>query len=559
MISPTRCLIVLALVLGCADLHSQASSQTKPIKKVPAGSISGRITLQGKGKAGIVVGLGTGQGGPQAGPLFKATTDADGNYRITEVPAGFYHVAPMAPNFVVPDVNMNPYGPRGKALELAEGEIVEDIDFSIARGAVITGKVTHADGRPVVEERITATFEEQINPRGSLYFQSLPFQTDDRGIYRIYGLLAGRYKVSVGQADDAFFTTVNRGRPAFERVFYPDVSNANEAKVIELTEGGEATNIDITVGKNIQGFAATGVIVDGETNQPLANVRFGLQRVMGENRSSMGTNATSNQQGEFRIDNVPPGKYSVFILPQPNSQVQADPVPFEVVDQDVVGITLRTSTGTSISGTVVVEGTSDKSILARIARFRLQTYIRSEGTIGGGFQRSLISVDGSFRLGGLPAGTANFSLAAEDNSPPKGFSLTRVEREGVVQPRGLEIKSGEQVSGVRIVFTYATGIVRGSVNIENGPVPTGARVMVWLTKPGDTPFGLRQQEVDSRGHFVIEGVPGGSYDLHVGAFIPGSRERTPSAKQLITVTDGAVTDVVLAIDLNPKRDPSPTP
>ena len=563
MINPTRYLFVVFILLGCTAFHIAASAQTTPKKASPTGSISGRVTLQGKGKPGIIVGLSAGPGGGPVGPIAtpgpKAITDADGNYRITEIPAGFYRVLPIAPEFVVLDVEMNPYASRGKGLQLAEGESVADINFEIQRGAVITGKVTHADGRPVVEERVIVAPQESQDRTGRQYLQSSPTFTDDRGIYRIYGLLPGKYKVSVGQADDAFFATVNRGRAAFERVFYPDASDVNDAKIVDVSEGGEATNIDITIGKKILGYAVTGLVVDGETNLPLPNIRFSLRKVMGQdNRSSMTMGAISTQQGEFRIDNVPPGKYSLLIAPQFNNQVQGDAVPFEVIDQDVTGLTLRTSRGgASMSGTVVVEGTSDKSVLAKLGAFRLQVFMRPEGNIGGGsfaVQRYVINPDGSFRIAALQPGTAMFSLLSIDSGPPKGFSFSRVERDGIVQQRGLEVKQGEQVSGVRVVFTYATGVIRGSLNVENGPIPAGARVMAWITRPGDPSFRLSPREVDSRGHFVIEGVPAGTYDLRVSVYIQNSRQPAPSAHQAVTVTDGATTEAVLSLDLNPRRD-----
>lgn len=553
---PTRCLIAVVLILGCAYFHSPVSSQTKAIKKSPTGTVSGRITLQGRGKGGIVVALNTERVGPQSGPLLKATSDADGNYRITDVPAGFYRVVPIAPDYVVPEINLSSFGSRGKSLNLAEGETVNDVDFSITRGAVITGKVTYSDGRPVIEERVSLA---PVRQDAGVPFMTpgLGFQTDDRGVYRIFGLAAGQYKVSVGQPAEGSFGGIGRGRPVLERVFYPDVSDANDAKIVELSEGGEAANIDITVGRSLQGFTAAGVVVDGETNQPVPNLRFALQRVVGQQRGFVGTGAVSDQKGEFRIENILPGKYSVAIQPQPSIHLQADPVGFEVIDQDVTGITVRTSKGGSVAGAVVIEGTADKAVLARIARLRLQVYVRNEGNPSGGFQQGFLNPDGSFRLGGLQAGTASFSLSGEDYTQPKGFSFARIEQGGVAHPRGLEIKQGEQLTGVKVVFNYATGIVRGNVNIANGPLPIDARIMVRLAKVGEPSQSLRTQEADSRGHFVIEGVPAGSYNLFVSSFIPGSRQRPPSATQSVSVADGTATEVEVTLDLGPRRDPVP--
>ena len=143
---------VLGLSLCISGLLSAANFQTKTPKKPLTGSVSGRITLHGKGLAGIVVGVRNSDFSSQPVPAIKGTTDADGDYRITKIPAGNYQVSPMAPAYVVTDLVST--RERGRTLLLAEGEDGSDVDFSLERGGVITGRVTDASGRPVVEERL---------------------------------------------------------------------------------------------------------------------------------------------------------------------------------------------------------------------------------------------------------------------------------------------------------------------------------------------------------------------------------------------------------------------
>ncbi|MDQ2920861.1 MAG: carboxypeptidase regulatory-like domain-containing protein, partial [Acidobacteriota bacterium] len=548
----TRNAIILALSLSCAEIcsaaNSQANQQNKTSKKA-TGSVSGRITIKGKGKGGIVIGLRTGEYGPQMGPILKGVTDQEGNYRITDLPAGTYQVTPAAPAFVVADFGS--FGQRGKSVILADGENVEGIDFSMVRGGVITGKVTQTDGRPVIEERINVEPDRQglVNQSSS---------TDDRGIYRVFGLPAGKYKISIGQSPDTFSGGTRPGRPTYERVFYPDVTNPDEAKVVELGEGTEATNIDITVGESLSGFSAAGVITDGETNQPLANLRFGLQRIIGERDSNfIGTSVVSDRLGAFRFENLAPGKYSVFIMPQQNSELRVDPVAFEVVDQNVTGIMVRTSRGASVSVTIVLEGSHDKTVQNKLAQLRLQVYVRSDVPGNWFAQMSSINPDGSFRVGGLQAGVAQFQLSAQDRGLVTGFVISRLERDGVVVPRGVEVKAGEQVSGMRIIVVYGSGIIRGTIKVENGPLPTGARLMIRLVKPEDPSFSLRPQDADARGRFIVEGVPAGTYDLYIHSYVPGVRSGQPFTKQSVTVTEGSVTEVEPVLDLEAKPSPRP--
>ena len=229
----TRYVFGLALILGCLGYYSAAQSQTKPIKKTLTGTVSGRVTIKGKGAPGVVVGLRTREFGPQFAPSIKASTDQDGHYRISDFPAGVYQVELIAPAWVISD--MPAYGSRGNGLVITEGEAVDGIDFALLRGGVITGKVTDAEGRAVIEEFINFLPVDRINQRGSAYFAGV--QTDDRGIYRIFGLPAGRYKVAIGQSEDSFSRSVEEGRPSYKQTFHPDVSDPAKATVIDLAEG----------------------------------------------------------------------------------------------------------------------------------------------------------------------------------------------------------------------------------------------------------------------------------------------------------------------------------
>ena len=50
---------------------------------------------------------------------------------------------------------------QGRVLNLSANEAVEGIDFKLTRGGVITGRITDADGRPVIEERISLIAVDQ--------------------------------------------------------------------------------------------------------------------------------------------------------------------------------------------------------------------------------------------------------------------------------------------------------------------------------------------------------------------------------------------------------------
>jgi hypothetical protein len=62
MLHPVR-FLMLGLVIGSIGFYSSAVAQLAPVEKNPSGTISGRVTIHGKGSAGIVVGLRTADAG----------------------------------------------------------------------------------------------------------------------------------------------------------------------------------------------------------------------------------------------------------------------------------------------------------------------------------------------------------------------------------------------------------------------------------------------------------------------------------------------------------------
>jgi hypothetical protein len=109
------------------------------------------------------------------------------------------------------------------------------------------------------------------------------------------------------------------------------------------------------------------------------------------------------------------------------------------------------------------------------------------------------------------------------------------------------------------VVSYGNATVRGVVKVENGTLPADARLFVRVSKPGERVPSIRSPQVDGRGHFIMEGIPGGTYDFTVfmlGA--PATGSRSPTAQQQVSVTDGVVNDVTITLDLNQKPGP-PSP
>ena len=97
---------------------------------------------------------------------------------------------------------------KSKTRLINRDETVESIDFELMRGGVITGRVTDADGRPIIEETVSISSAEPNRIIGYSISSHRGTRTDDRGVYRLFGIAPGTYKVAAGR---------NEVSPSWER------------------------------------------------------------------------------------------------------------------------------------------------------------------------------------------------------------------------------------------------------------------------------------------------------------------------------------------------------
>ncbi|MFY9570503.1 MAG: carboxypeptidase regulatory-like domain-containing protein, partial [Blastocatellia bacterium] len=541
-------------------------SVAQETRKEPSGSVSGRVTV-GDGpvpRAVVVLSPSDRPYTYENTPSARATADEDGHYRLTGVPAGSYNLCPYTPAFVVD--SKTSFGQPGKSITIGDGEEIDGMDFSLTRGGVIAGQVFDADGRPVCEQRISLV---RLDERGQkvplFYFNSSMFNTDDRGAYRVYGLMPGHYKVSVGDLTDGGSVRIGFGGSSYARTFHPDVTEESRATLVEVTSGGEATNRDIRLGRPSKSFAATGRIVDAETGKPLASLQYG-HGTLSAQQTSLGsygwTNNRTNENGEFRLENLNRGRYAAFVVATEQVDFYSEPAVFEVGESDVSGLEIKVRRGSSINGIAVIENGSDPEAVAKISSLFLAAFIRTDELSAPNTAPARINPDGTFRITGLRPGKAQISFS-HNPSTPKGFSLLRLERDGALQRDGIEIGPAETVTGVRVVLGYGTGVIRGTLTPQPGQVtPPEMSFRVSARKLNYEPAMTVAAPVDTRGHFTLQGLLPGEYEIVVNAmFVAPSPPGAPSigrvrlrtlAKQNVTVTNGADAVVTLVVDLATK-------
>ncbi|MBC8029248.1 MAG: carboxypeptidase regulatory-like domain-containing protein [Pyrinomonadaceae bacterium] len=551
-----RCLAILSLAFTVSAVCLAQAPQAQPTPK--DASVSGRVTIGGKAAAGITITASTAASFLDTRTLARTTTDEEGNYRLTGLPAGTVRIVPVAKSLAVgPDAKTKQLG---QSVNVAAGESITKVDFALVRGAVVTGRITDAEGNPIIGERVNVARTGDADESPQMGFMSgTRNRTDDRGIYRVYGLSPGKYKVSVGMPPGGpSMSIMGRGTSQYARTFYPNVQDEAKATLLELEESEEIANIDITPGKPASGFAVSGRVVDAESGQPVPSVYIAYSPVKDGDLQMAGMNFTGSQtdaSGKFRLDGVKPGRYAAYTMAAgTESSTYSDPVAFEMADSDVSGLEIKVHRGATINGVAVIENNFDPAVAAILKSVVLFAYVAPKGVTAPSFASGKINPDGTFQFSGLAPGKAKINVQGFP-TPPKGLTLVRTEVDGLDQPEGIEVTSGAQIKGVRLVFAYGTGIVRGEVKIEGGTLPAGTNLSLILRSPaGDNRRFTRYVEIDSRSRFIVDSIPAGSYELFLQA-VGKDQKAVPLFEPVIrpvTVANGSEVQATLVLNLTKK-------
>jgi Carboxypeptidase regulatory-like domain len=230
---------ILALVLICSLLTEFTSQAQLKEAKEGTATVSGRVTVKGEPAPGVTVVLqpfGMARP-PNPGAIARAKTNENGQFRITGIAAGRYMMMAQAPGLIMPVERMG--FPQGRTLYVAEDENVENIEIELKRGSVITGRITDSNSRPVVEERVELMKLDENGKPQQFRFGPMPDMqtTDDRGIYRIYGIPEGRYIVALGYSQGEGPVNLGGLGAYYPRTYYPNVTDQSAAKMIEVGEG----------------------------------------------------------------------------------------------------------------------------------------------------------------------------------------------------------------------------------------------------------------------------------------------------------------------------------
>lgn len=542
-------LALAALLVTATSGHAQkpdANSQ-------PSGTVSGQVLLHGKPIAGVVVAAIAGDTINRRDSAARTVTDGQGYYRLTGLPHGQYQIWTLTPGLIAELEPFPGYFPHGsvKSILLSANENVAHIDLKLIGGCVITGRVTTAENKPVVEERVVLEFlDENGNPRFPVQRSSREemYRTDDRGIYRIYGLPPGRYKVSVGYDPTEGFRSSQ-----YPRTYHSAATDPAKPVIVELKEGDEADSIDIKVGERAPTFAVSGRIIDSTTGRPIPAVRYRIAVVEKDpSRTPQFAGLPTDDRGEFRVDGLRPGRYTIAATSEyyGGGNFYGNPVYFEIIDQDVTGLEIKGIPGLTLTGAVIADGLSTRELLALLPDLRVYAWPESPTpNQGTGSGSAAVAPDGSFQIAGLRPGRLKLhvdSMARNVTRP----TVARLQREGLDLGGTVDVQ--HSLSGIVVVVSYGTGSIRGTTTFAGGTLPADSRIFVKFRREGGRD--AMSVQTDMRGNFVINNLAPGTYELDIQlAFSSRAPRARQPQKQFVDVKNGLVSEVSFLVDFGQTR------
>lgn len=247
-------------------------------------SISGTVTENGTGISGVTVSTGT----------RSATTQGDGTYTITGVPAGSYTVTPAKTDYA--------FTPTSRAVTVSAN--VTGVNFTAAKTAFsISGMVRTGSGLGLSGATLTCgAFTTTSDPSGN---------------YAFTGLAANTYTVSVARTGYNF-------APSSQSV----------------TVGPDKTAVDFTgIADQTPTFSISGTVLSGGSG------------LIGVTVSAGSASAVTSANGSYTITGLPAATYTVTAV---RSGYTLSPGPRSVVvSANVTGIDFTATQNTySINGTV---------------------------------------------------------------------------------------------------------------------------------------------------------------------------------------------------------------
>jgi hypothetical protein len=444
------------------------------------------------------------------------STDADGRYEIKDLPAGRYSLSVTRSGYLPLRYGQRQPFEQGKPLDVANGQVVQNVDFAMPRMGTIAGRVTDELGDPIEGAGVFAMRLEYWNGRRRVVPGSQIERSDDAGQYRLKGLAPGTYWV-MAQIRETWTVTENgkTEQLGYAPTYLPGITNVADAQRVAVGIGQQVVVNDFSL---VPGRAAkvSGFAMDSRGRPLTGGSVYISQETVGPG-GGMFTSAGGGPvaaDGSFIISNVQPGEYKIRASTPANREPGALP---EIVTQvltldgrDVDGLQLITTAGWSMTGRIRTENGPVPATLPR-NRVNLVPALVSpdlEPRTSGLNTNSQIRDDWTFAV------TNIFGASRMQVMTPTGWAVKAVlqgDRDITDEP--LDMRSGEELTGIEVVLTDRVTRVSGQINNEKGAIADGT-VLVFASQPGkwyERSRWVRATRPDQQGRYEVIGLPAGQY------------------------------------------------
>ena len=544
MKTPCKIICILTMMLLCISatnaqqpvenktttvVKKNADQQRQATSKERRGSISGRV-ISDNGQPLTNIGVNLFQQAATVINTRNLAVDEDGRFQADDLPAGAYSISTYVPGYV--DAT-----PPKERRYYRLGDIVT---LNMAKGGVITGMVKNAAGEPVIGVMVSALRVRDTEGKPQRSGQSgRPRQTDDRGVYRLYGLPAGTYIVFAGGRD--FFTGQPSKYTEDVPTYFPS-STRDTAAEIPLQTGQEATNIDINY-RGEKGRAISGTVTGAMPTSANYSISLTLTNATsGTVDAATSINSFENKRS-FAFYGVVDGEYFLTA----NSQVFNEPkqssasTPRRIsVRGDVSGLEVTLVPHASLSGAVILEplaeadkkkcppsrdATLEETVISLRPDTKGETNERQWFTNG---SVSALNEKGEFTFTRLNAG--RYRLATDlpsDNWYLKEIVLQPAGNAKQPKPaslqlrdaatKGITLKTSENLDGLKIVLAEGAANLSGRVIVDKEGDAPPAKLLVHIVpfekERANEVLRYAQAEVKSDGTFTLANLAPGKYYL----------------------------------------------
>jgi hypothetical protein len=283
----------------------------------------------------------------------------------------------------------------------------------------------------------------------------------------------------------------------------------------------------------------SGVVIDS-TGSPLSNGAVTLASDTDANEGlPLANGARVRPDGSFTITNVTPGSYTLFataalrrIVVNGNSAGNAANevayVPLVVGQDDVNGLSVTTTQGATVSGTIVAErGTGTLQPNGIVVQAQP---LRSGPGLNG--RSAPAAASGAFSLTGLVG-----AQAIRVERLPQDWMVKSIEVNGVdVTNAAVEFRGTERVTDARVTLTNRITEVNGTVSARQ-QAANGYNVIIFPEDTAKWAFPsryLRTTRTDAKGSFSIRALPPDEHYLAVAVdYIEEGEPSDPSFLQRI--------------------------